>query len=265
MTIWKHEMRRGMKALLAWSLVIGGMLAFCLMLFPELKQQVASIQMMIDGLSKGFGGIVAAFGMDRLNYGEVMGFYGVYGGFMLGIGGMIYAGMIGCTMLAKEEKEHTAETLLSYPISRAGVCFFKWLSMVCQLLLMNVIVMLIAGVSFVMIGEKPALNTFWLYHLAQFFMQFEIACICFGISAFLRKEGSGIGMGIAAIFYFLGVAGNIAEKAGVLRYITPYAYADAAEIIASASLKWTLVGLGMAYAAAGMAAAFWRYAQKDIY
>ena len=76
MGIYLHEMKRGRMGLLAWGCVIGGMIALCLLLYPELTKEGASIQAAIESM----GTFTAAFGADRLNYAELMGFYGIYGG-----------------------------------------------------------------------------------------------------------------------------------------------------------------------------------------
>lgn len=261
MFLLKHEMKQGIKALLIWGISVGAMVMFCLFLFPELKTQMEPIQAMMKSL----GPLAAAFGMDQLNYGELMGFYGVYTGFMLGIGGMFYAAILGCGMLSKEEAQHTAETLFSYPVSRSYVCFWKLLAVAVQLCLFNAIVIVFSLVTFPLIGETPDAKAFALYHLAQLIMQLEIAGICFGISAFLRKGSASIGMGVAFLLYFLGVAGNISDKVSFVKYITPYAYADGAAILPTTSLNIGLVALGMFYMAIGITAAFCKYTAKDIY
>ena len=94
MTLIKMELKRNGKSLLIWSVVIGGMILLCLLLYPELKKEVDSLEEAL----KNMGGVTAAFGMDRLNYGELMGFYGIYGGSMLGIGGIFYSAILGAGM-----------------------------------------------------------------------------------------------------------------------------------------------------------------------
>ena len=164
--------------------MIGGMIALCLLLYPELTKEGASIQAAIESM----GTFTAAFGADRLNYAELMGFYGIYGGCMLGIGGIFYAAVLGTGMLEKEEREHTAEFLLTHPVSRSQVVTEKLLAMISQMLLLNGMVILLSVVSFCIIGEKPDWHDFFLFHGAQIVMQFEILCICFGISAFPEKR-----------------------------------------------------------------------------
>ena len=254
MGIYLHEMKRGRMGLLAWGCVIGGMIALCLLLYPELTKEGASIQAAIESM----GTFTAAFGADRLNYAELMGFYGIYGGCMLGIGGIFYAAVLGTGMLEKEE------FLLTHPVSRSQVVTEKLLAMISQMLLLNGMVILLSVVSFCIIGEKPDWHDFFLFHGAQIVMQFEILCICFGISAFLKKGATSAGIGIAAALYFLGVFGNITEKAEFVTYITPYTYADGANVIPAGELDIKLVMLGMVYAVIGLIAAYGKYTRKDI-
>ena len=177
-----------------------------------------------------------------------------------GIGGIFYAAVLGTGMLEKEEREHTAEFLLTHPVSRSQVVTEKLLAMISQMLLLNGMVILLSVVSFCIIGEKPD----FLFHGAQIVMQFEILCICFGISAFLKKGATSAGIGIAAALYFLGVFGNITEKAEFVTYITPYTYADGANVIPAGELDIKLVMLGMVYAVIGLIAAYGKYTRKDI-
>jgi ABC-2 type transport system permease protein len=53
-----------------------------------------------------------SFGMDKLNFGEFMGYFGIECGNVLGLGGALFAALAGISALAKEEKDRTAEFLL---------------------------------------------------------------------------------------------------------------------------------------------------------
>ena len=62
MTLIKMELKRNGKSLLIWSVVIGGMILLCLLLYPELKKEVDSLEEAL----KNMGGVTAAFGMESL-------------------------------------------------------------------------------------------------------------------------------------------------------------------------------------------------------
>lgn len=86
---------------------------------------------------------------------------------------------------------------------------------------MNVFIMAVSAASFAFIGEELAIREFLLLHGAYTVLQLEIACICFGISAFIRRSGVGVGLGLAALLYFLNLFKNISSQAEFLKYITP--------------------------------------------
>lgn len=260
MTIFRHELKRGRMAFLIWTGTIVFMIVICMFLYPEMKNQMSEINDMFASM----GGFTAAFGMDKVSFGEVMGFYAIEGGNMLGIGGGFFAAYLGISILAKEEKERTAEFLLTHPVSRSSVLAQKLLAVIVQIIVMNVLVTGVAAGSFGAIGEELAVKEFLLLHGAFLVMQLEIACICFAISAFLKRGGIGIGLGLAAVLYFLNIICNISEKAEVLRYVTPFAYAEASDIVAEAGIDGMLMLLGVTYSLVAVVIGWLHYVRKDI-
>lgn len=103
-----------------------------------------------------------------------------------------------------------------------------------------------------------------MLHLAYFLMQIEFVGICFGISAFIKRGGLGIGLGLASMMYFLNIIGNITKKADWIKYVTPFGYTEAADIVAEGSLNLAMVCVGMAITVLGIGIAYWKYCKKDI-
>ena len=130
---------------------------------------------------------------------------------------------------------------------------------------MNIAVLGLAVFSVLVIGEELPLRELGLLHLAYYLLQIELAGICFGLSAFLRRGGFGVGIGLAAAMYFLNLVANISDGADFLKYITPFGYAEGADIAANVSLDTVKVALGLLFAALGMIAAHQIYRKKDIY
>lgn len=260
MTIFFHELRRGRVAFWIWTGVIAFMVIICMALYPEMKEQMAGV----NALFANMGSFTAAFGMDQVSFGEAMGFYAIECGNILGLGGAFYAALLGIDALAKEEKEHTAEFLLTHPVTRLAVIGRKIGAIVVQIILMNFIVAGVAAASFVVIGETIRTEEFVLLHIAFVVMQLEIAALCFGISAYLKGSGLGIGLGIATVFYFLNIIANISEKADILRYITPFSYAEASDIVANCRIDGKYMILGILYALLALLAGTGYYKKKDI-
>ena len=260
MTIWKHEMRQGRGAMFVWTAVIAFLVAVCVFLFPEMEGEMGEVGDMFSSM----GSFTQAFGMDRLNFGEFLGFYGVECGNILGLGGAFFAALPAVMALSKEEWEHTAEFLLSHPISRRRIVTEKLCALASQIVFLNAVVFATAAVSVTAIGEEPDWEIFCLIHLAYFLLQFETAAVCFGISAFMRRKSFGVGLGAAALLYFLNMIANLAETAQFLKYITPFGYAEPADIIADKSLDGARLLVGLIISAICIAAAYGKYCRKDI-
>lgn len=261
MTIIRHELRQGRLSFLIWTAAIGFLLAVCIFLFPEMKGEMDGM----NDLFSSMGSFTEAFGMDKVRFGTLTGFYAVECGNILGLGGAFFASLCAVSILAKEEKEHTAEFLLTHPVRRVHIVTEKLTAVLLQILLLNIIVYALAAVSIALIGEELPWKELTLLHLAYFLLQTELAGICFGISAFLRRGSIGIGLGIAALMYFLNLIANISEQAEFLKYITPFGYADGADIVSRLCLDGKLVLIGMLFAAAGIVLGYIKYCSKDVF
>lgn len=261
MTLLKHEFRMSSKALAIWTAAIGGFMVCCVFLFPEMAGQMK----MVSNIFASMGAFTAAFGMDRLNFGTLTGFYAIECGNILGIGGALFAAMLSSNLLCKEEKERTAEFLLTHPVTRCQVVAEKLGAMVLQTAVLNAAVFLMAIASVAAIGYEIPWKELGLLHLANFLVQLELEGICFGISAFLRRGGLGIGMGLTICLYFLNLMANLSQNAKFLKYITPFGYAEGADVLSDGCLNPRYLAVGAAFTALGILAAFWQYRRKDIH
>ena len=131
MTLIKHELRQGKLSFLIWMASIGFLMTVCIFLFPEMKEQMEDVSDVFASM----GSFTAAFGMDRLNFGTLIGFYAVECGNILGLGGAFYASFCAVGILSKEEKDKTAEFLMTHPVSRRHIVTGSWLRSLCRSLL----------------------------------------------------------------------------------------------------------------------------------
>lgn len=260
MTLVKHELRQGRTAFLIWTAAIGFLLSVCIFLFPEMKGQMDSV----NDVFASMGAFTAAFGMDRLNFGTLTGFYAVECGNVLGLGGAFYAALCAVGILSKEEKERTADFLLTHPVSRTRIITEKLIAVLIQITAMNIIIYALSVGSIAAVGEAIPWKEISLLHIAYYLLQLELAGICFGISAFLHRGSVGIGLGIAAMMYFLNLIANISETAEFLKYITPFGYCEGADIVSSGNLDGAKLAVGAVIGISGIVIAYLKYTKKDI-
>lgn len=260
MTIYCHEIKQNQKNLWIWTGAVCAMTIICMMLYPQMREQADSVSQMFSQM----GGFSSAFGMNQLNIGDALGFFAIECGNVLAIGGVMFAALLGIGMLAKEENLHTAEFLLTHPISRRRVIAEKLAAIYTLLFVFYLANLVTTGISFAVVGETIPWKELFLVHLANLILGLEVSSICFAISAFLKSASAGAGIGIGLLFYFLNLYGNIADKAEWVKYITPFSYADAAGIVSEGALNQKMMLVGMVYLIVGVFLAFFRYTKKDI-
>ena len=260
MTFIKHELKMNLKSLLIWTLAVGGMI-FCFMLvFPVMEDSVGEIS---EAYSQ-MGDFSVAFGMDRINMGTPMGFFGVEIGAVLSLGGSMFAAITGIGMLAKEEGGHTTEFLFVTPNKRTYFITSKLVAGIMLIVIFNAMCMLLGIAGFICIGEELEWKQYILFFLAQLLMNLQIYGMCFGISAFLKKNNIGLGIGIAMLLYFVNLFANITEEVERLHYITPFSYADAADIFTTETLKEEYLVPGMIIMFVVIEIGYMKYKEKDL-
>ena len=260
MTIVKQELRRGRVQLMIWTASVGALLAVCVLLFPEMKGEMEQV----SGIFASMGNFTKAFGMDRLDFGTLIGFYGVECGNVLGLGGAFFASLLGIAALCTEESGRTAEFLLTHPVTRARVLAEKLAAVLIEVLIFNAVIALIAVGCIRLVGEPLPGRELLLLHTAYLAMQVELALICFGLSSCLRRGALGVGLGLATVLYFLNLVANIADSASWLKYVTPFGYTESADIVSAGQLDAGMIALGLAIGVVIAAAGSLYYARRDI-
>lgn len=260
MTLLGHELRSNRTSLWIWCGVVCAMTMLTMLLYPSFKDQMDSISVIFSMM----GPFTAALGLDVLPLGSAIGFYGIETGTMLAVGGTMFAAYTGIGMLSKEEGSHTAEFLLTQPVSRTRIVTEKLLALCLLLVVFNAVSAGVGLLCFALIGEAVPMGTFLLFHLAQLLLHIEIGCICFGLSALSQRPQIGLGLGIALLLYFLSLLVNMVDALGFLRYVTPFTYADAATIFTKSRIDPLLLCIGVGVSALSIWLAYLRFGTKDI-
>lgn len=239
--IFKHELKSNLKMFLIWTLILGLFNIAMLLVYPSLQETMKDMASNFEKM----GDFAVAFGMDKLNIAETIGYYGTYVGVMLSICGGLFAAMIGCGILAKEEGGHTVEYLFTLPYSRLQIVLQKIGAVVVLIIAFDVINFFLCQVGLLAIGaDEVSFKSLVIYHIAQMLFHLEVAFIGVLISACTKKVNLGIGLGIALILYFMDMMSRIIDKIDFFKYITPYYYANAADVLVKNEIDPLLLTIG---------------------
>lgn len=260
MILYKHEMKMNRKNLLIWTLSVGLLCLGCILLYTSLED---SIQGIADSFSD-MGAMSAALGMDKMSLATLKGYYATEIAMMHNLGGAMFAAILGAGLLAKEESGHTTEFLCVLPIKRRHIVLEKYLALVSNIAVLNLSCTGLYLLGFVMMGEPVDGKEMALYHLASFLMQLEVGTLCFFFSACVKKSIMGAGLGLTLLLFAADMMCRIVPAIEDLSYITPFYYANAADIFTNGKINAVMAASGVGITAIGYAAADWVYCRKDF-
>ncbi|PGT82342.1 ABC transporter permease subunit [Bacillus sp. AFS040349] len=261
--IYQRELKKNLKSLIIWGFALSGIILMTLSIYPQFTQDQETMKELLNAYPDSFK---QAFGMDRLDYGSLLGFYGVQVHFMTTLFGSIFAVMLASNIVAKEENEKTIEFLLSKPITRMQIMTEKWLAVMTNIALLNIIIMVISLIGFQFAEEDPSMKTFILLVLATFLLHITFAAISFLLSTTMKKARTitSVSLGFVFLSYFLSVVSGITENLEGLKYFSFFKYIDAADIIANQSIKLLFLCIMITIATIMIVLSYVAYHRKDI-
>lgn len=259
-TLYRHEIKAYMKSLIIWFICVGGMGFACILLFSSMQE---SMENMAENFAS-MGAFSDAFGMSQLSIATLAGFYAAEVGTIHGLGGAMFAAILSMTMLSKEEDGHTSEFLFSLPLPRGSVVIAKWCAALTHIFLFNLLCVGIYLLGIAILGEEMPMKEFFVYHLMQLLMQLEIAAICYALSAFMKKNKLGLGLGIVLLLYAYDLIARVVPNISDYKMISPFSYANAADILSKSEISFSAVIIGVAFLLSCLCMSYAVYTKRDL-
>jgi ABC-2 type transport system permease protein len=235
-----------------------GIVALTASLQPEMAKQGSLFQQKLEMMPRE---LLVAFGIGSVDLADPTAYLATNFGLVVLVGA-VFAALVGATGLAREEAAGTAELLLAQPIGRRAVAVAK---LACGLTLVVVwqgILALVAAATYaildVPIGDRGAFAS--LFAGAGLV---QAATLGFGMLATVRlghpRSAPAIAMGVTLGSYVVGVLAALAPAVAGLRWLSPFHYAEPAEIVQSGGLPPSAFVLPIACAIAIV------WARKDVH
>lgn len=260
LTIFRHEVKAYRKSLLIWCLCVGGIGLSCILLFSSMQGEMEA---MAEGFAS-MGAFADAFGMSQLSIATLAGFYATEIGTVHSLGGAMFAAIIGTCMLSKEEDGHTGEFLYTLPISRGKILCSKATCIVTQIVLFNLICVAMYVLGIVVLGEEISVKDFCLYHIMQTCMHIEVGVICFFISAFLKRNKLGLGLGVVLLLYAYDMIARVVPDLADYKVLSPFSYANAADILSTGKVEMLAIGIGIGVLLVCGFGTWYVYCKRDL-
>jgi ABC-2 type transport system permease protein len=263
MNLYRQEIKSYLKTMLFWILGIIFMVAAGIGKYEAFSAGGSQdISIIMKSLPKAF---IAIFGLAGIPIDSFGGFYGMIYAYVT-IMGAVFAIMIGSGILAKEERDKTAEFLMVKPISRMKILLVKLLA---ASTLVLIFVLVTWGTSSAIINkvsaDNPITNELAYMMVALFIIMMFYLTISFFMAAFLKdaKKSSQMSLTIMLTSYMLGVLMGIVDNTDFLRILVPFQYFRVTELLGLQLNSFYLIFTVVASIIAIGASAYY-YPKRDL-
>lgn len=263
MNIFIRELKANFKSLLIWGVIV---LLFIWIGFSKFTAYYGNPELLaiFDSMP---AAVMAAFQFEAFNLTTVTGFFGVmfiYFALILSIA----AAMWGSDIITKEVRDKTVEFSLTLPVSRGRLVTAKILAALVNCI--GLMLITIAGVLLHIGKYQPDAEFFAFMRLSMvaiFIMQLIFLALGIFLACALKqhKRASSTAVSIILATYFISVIIGLDDKLDPLKYISPFAYFNPAELLHGARFEPIFLALAAGIIALSIIGAYAAYARRDLY
>ena len=264
MNIYKHELKMNFRSAINWSIAVFLMIILYMSIFSSLALDA---EVLNDAMAEFPEEFLIAFGMDGVDLSTVLGYFGITM-LLSQLLISIQAANYGFSLVSVEERELTADFLLTKPVGRTKILTSKLLAALTNLAITNIVIWITSFVAIIVFrdGRPYDTNTLVLLLLTTMFLALFFLMVGLVISLLVRKIRSvtpysmGLVFGMFVINAFGGMIGD--DK---LTYITPFSHFDANYIVKNAAFDLPLVSISVAVIVISVVASFWLYQKRNVH
>jgi ABC-2 type transport system permease protein len=263
MNIFIVEMKAHRRSLIIWAFGILIMIAGGMGKYVAFSTSGASIKDLMAQMPRSMQAIM---GTGAFDLSKASGFYGVLFLYLV-LMATVHATMLGADIISKEERDKTAEFLMVKPISRNEIITSKLLAATMNILIFNIITL---AISIIIVGKYSKgeavssdivtlMSGMLILQLMFMFIGTAIAAICKK-----PKSATSISTAVLLITFILSIAVDMNSKLESLKYLTPFKYFDAKNLMYGGGFQWSFVILSIIIISASVWITYTFYEKRDM-
>lgn len=264
MNIYLHELKMNVRSVITWSISLFLLIFIYMSIFSSFAGEAEALNDVLAEFPEEF---LIAFGMNGIDLSTVLGFFGMIMLFCQ-ICVAIQAANYGFALVSVEERELTADFLLSKPVGRTKILTSKLLSALTSLAVTSTVVWIssLVVISMYRDGRPYEAKTLVLLLLTIPLLQLFFLAVGMLISLLVRKIRSvtPYSMGLVFGLYVLSAFGGMIGD-DVFEYITPFKHFEANHIVTNAALDAPLVLISVSLIVISAVGSFMLYAKRNIH
>jgi ABC-2 type transport system permease protein len=210
--------------------------------------------------------LLDAFSMAGANLTTVSGYISVASVYIF-LALSIYAALMGSSIIAKEERDKTAEFFMVLPISRIRVITTKWIAAIICNIVVNISTVIAIYGATIQYNKIDEFNKFMaLLMLGIFICQIMFMSIGMLMSAVMKryKKSGTYTIGLLLILYLASIFASLSESLANLKYITPFKYFEASYILREMNYEPKYLIISLTVIAISMIATYLIYPKRDL-
>ncbi|MDR6551741.1 ABC transporter permease subunit [Paenibacillus qinlingensis] len=241
MNIFLRELNVYKKSIFFWSIGIIFLLASGMAKY-EATASTGQINDLIAEMPKSLQVIMGAGALDLS---KASGYFAILVLYLY-VMATIHAAMLGATIIAKEERDKTAEFLFVKPVSRSTVITAKLLSACVNILIFNIITWVS---SLLIVGKyshgEAVQSNIAIVMISMFVLQLLFLVIGTAIAAVYTnaKKAASLATAILLLSFLLSIAIDLNDTLQFLKYLTPFKYYEAKNVMYGGGLDISYVML----------------------
>lgn len=243
--IIRRELRANMKSLLIWSVSVIVIIALMMSEFAAYYDN-PDMAAIMDSLPQP---IMDAFSLNADNLTTVIGFTAMASMYLL-IAVGLFGALQGANILAKEERDKTAEFFYTLPVSREVVITSKLIASTINCVLLSTFTSLGLVITSLPYEIEPNYWTFIaLLTVAMSLLSVIFMSMGMMMASILKryKLSGNITIFIVMVSYLMTIFMDLSDKLSFFKHITPFNYVDVHYIVRNNHLhpSYSLVGIGL--------------------
>ena len=264
MNIFKHEFNMKKRSILIWSASLAGFIIFYMAFFPAMAQDSEVFESIMDNFPKE---MLQAFGMrDGLSMSSLIGYFTLTFS-MTQLAIAIQSSNYGFSILSEEERELTADFLMSKPVSRRNIYLSKLAATFLSLL---ITALFVGAGSFISLQLFNGGETYEISNLLKLLIIlpiFQLVFLSLGmfISLLFKKIRSvlSFSMGLSIGLYVINSVRGVVDS-DFLGYISPYYYFEPGLILKNGQYDLKLFATSIVIIVLSLATSYLMYNKRDI-
>jgi len=262
MNVYKFELGMLKKSIIIWGLAIPAFYLFYTSFFPMLEGQ--GMDVIFEQFPDEF---MAFFGMNAdLPVSSILGYIALTYG-MIQIPMAIQASNYGFHILSVEEREFTADFLLTKPIAIKQILILKFLVVMISLVIVDIAIAFATILGALLFSKNQVVNWEFLSILLSTNIFFQLFFISVGmfISTIIKKVPSvlSLSMGLGIGLYVLSSLGYMLSSR-LFHIITPFSHFSPTYILTEGSYDWSLVWISFIVIIVSLTGTYFFYQRRNI-